>query len=160
MLVGHFSLALTGLVTWICYLLSAAELVAWLAVVLLMPGIGLGIATVTLWTPYPRSPGAAQPRAGSPAGPAPSGPARPPGPAPPVLAPPAENAVSDRLTDAMLARALTDEALTRKLVDEMIASLAADAARQASEEAEVLPGGRSSRSRMGWARWSPSRWPW
>src|ERR1700756_2394449 len=44
-LVGHFSLALTGLVTWICYVITAAEPVAWLAVALLMPGIGLGIAT-------------------------------------------------------------------------------------------------------------------
>jgi hypothetical protein len=56
-LVGHFSLALTGLVTWICYLVTAAEPVAWLAVGLLVPGIGLGITTVTLWTPYPRPPG-------------------------------------------------------------------------------------------------------
>ena len=142
-LVGHFSLALTGLVTWICYLLSAAEPVAWLAVGLLMPGIGLGIATVTLWTPYPRSPGAAQPGQGppgqAPAGPPPAGQARPPGAAPPVLGPPAENPVSDRLSDAMLARALTDEALTRKLVDEMIAGLAADAARQASKKPKSYP---------------------
>jgi hypothetical protein len=132
-LVGHFSLALTGLVTWICYLISAAQPVAWLAVALLMPGIGLGIATVTLWTPYPRSPSAAQPGQGSP-GQAPSGPP-PPGQAPSVLAPPAENAVSDRLTDAMLARALTDEALTRKLVDEMIA----DAAQETRKKPKAYP---------------------
>ncbi len=137
-LVGHFSLALTGLVTWICYLVSAAELVAWLAVVLLMPGIGLGIATVTLWTPYPSSPSPAQPGP-APAEPAPSGPARPPGPPPPVPPRPAGNAASDRLTDDMLARALTDEAQTRKLVDEMIASLAAEAARQATKKPKSYP---------------------
>ena len=136
-LVGHFSLALTGLVTWVCYLISAAEPVAWLAVVLLMPGIGLGIATVTLWTPYPRSPGAAEPGQ-EPPGQARSGPPSP-GQAPPVLRPPAENAISERLTDAMLAQALTDEALTKKLVDEMIASLAADAARQTRKKPKSYP---------------------
>lgn len=142
-LVGHFSLALTGLVTWICFLISAAQPVAWLAVVLLVPGIGLGITTVTLWTPYPRSPSAAQPGQGSP-GQAPSGPPLPgqtrqPGEAPPVLPPPAENAVSDRLTDAMLAQALTDEAQTRKLIDEMIASVAADAAEAKRKKPKRYP---------------------
>jgi hypothetical protein len=52
-----------------------------------------------------------------------------------VLAPPAENAVSDRLTDAMLARALTDEALTRKLVDDMIA----DAAQETRKKPKAYP---------------------
>jgi hypothetical protein len=137
-LVGHFSLALTGLVTWICFLISA-----WLAVVLLVPGIGLGITTVTLWTPYPHSPSAAPPGQGSP-GQAPSGPPLPgqtrqPGEAPPMLAPPAENAVSDRLTDAMLAQALTDEAQTRKLIDEMIASVAADAAEAKRKKPKRYP---------------------
>src|SRR5579872_1358358 len=126
-LVAHFSLALTGLVTWICYLVTAAEPVAWLAVGLLVPGIGMGITTVTLWTPYPRPPGADQP------GQAPPGQA-PPGQAPPVLAPPAEKAVHGRLTDEALARALADEALTRKLIDEMIASLPAEAAQQAQKK--------------------------
>jgi hypothetical protein len=138
-LVGHFSLALIGLVTWACFLITSVDLVAWLAVILLMPGIGLGIATVTLWTPYPRSPGADQAGPGS-AGQAPAelplpGQAQPPGQVPPVLGPPAEGAVSDRLTDEMLARALTDEALTRKLVEDVIASLPAEAAREAARKA-------------------------
>lgn len=132
-LVAHFSLALTGLVTWVCYLISAKEPVAWLAVGLLLPGIGMGITTVTLWTPYPRSPATAQsgpdvPRE-APAGP-PAGQAQPSGPAPPVPGPSGEQAASGRLTDDMLARALADEALTRKLIDEMIASLPADAAQE------------------------------
>jgi len=126
-LVGHFSLALLGLVTWACFLITAADVVAWVAVVLLMPGIGLGIATVTLWTPYPRSPGAAQAGPGS------------PGPAPAELppagqVPPAGSPGSGRLTDDMLARALTDEALTRKLVEDVIASLPAEAAREAARK--------------------------
>jgi hypothetical protein len=133
-LVAHFSLALTGLVTWICYLVTAAEPVAWLAVGLLVPGIGMGITTVTLWTPYPRPPGADQP------GQAPPGQA-PPGQAPPVLAPPAEQASHGRLTDEALARALADEALTRKLIDEMIASLPAEAAQQAQKKPKSSPAG-------------------
>lgn len=128
-LVAHFSLALTGLVTWICYLVTAAEPVAWLAVGLLVPGIGMGITTVTLWTPFPRPPGADQPGQA------------PPGQAPPVLAPPAEKAVHGRLTDEALARALADEALTRKLIDEMIASLPAEAAQQAQKKPKSSPAG-------------------
>jgi hypothetical protein len=141
-LVAHFSLALTGLVTWICFLITAAPLVAWLAVVLLVPGIGLGITTVTLWTPYPRS-SAVQPGQGS-SGPVPSEPplagqARPPGQAPPELGAPAGNAAGDRLSDDMLAQALTDEALTRKLIDEIIASVAADAAAETRKKPKSYP---------------------
>lgn len=130
-LVAHFSLALTGLVTWICYLLTAAEPVAWLAVGLLVPGIGMGITTVTLWTPYPHPPGIAQPDQES------------PGHGPPVPAPPTEKAVRGRLTDEALARTLADEALTRKLIDDMIASLPAEAAQEAkkpkSSSAGLIP---------------------
>jgi hypothetical protein len=146
-LVGHFSLALTGLVTWICYLITAAEPVAWLAVGLLVPGIGLGITTVTLWTPYPRSPTPVQFGPGPPApaapGPAPPGPAPPgpaqPGQAPPVPGQPGEHAARGPLTDEMLARALADEALTRKLIDEMIASLPADAAQEKRNKPKSYP---------------------
>ena len=129
-LVAHFSLALTGLVTWICYLVTAAEPVAWLAVGLLVPGIGMGITTVTLWTPYPHSPGTAQPGQES------------PGYGPPVPAPPTEKAVRGRLTDEALARTLADEALTRKLIDDMIASLPAEEAQEAkpkSSSAGLIP---------------------
>ena len=96
-LVAHFSLALTGLVTWACYLISAKEPLAWLAVGLLLPGIGMGITTVTLWTPYPRSSATAQPGLDvpreAPAGP-PPGQAQPSGPAPRVPGPPGEQATS------------------------------------------------------------------
>ena len=56
-LIGHFSLALSGLVSWVFYLATGWVPLAWLGVGLLMPAIGFGICTVTLWTPYPRSPG-------------------------------------------------------------------------------------------------------
>jgi hypothetical protein len=142
-LVGHFSLALTGLVTWICYLITAAQPVAWLAVGLLLPGIGLGITTVTLWTPFPHAASVAGPGQDAPGqarpGPPPPGPPRPPGEEPAGPAPPAEHAGSDRLTDAMLARALTDETLTRKLIDDMIAGLPAEAARQARKKQKAFP---------------------
>ena len=53
-LFGHFSLAGTGLVVWVCYVATGWVALAWSAVGLLMPAIGLGVSTVTLWTPYPR----------------------------------------------------------------------------------------------------------
>jgi hypothetical protein len=95
-LIGHFSLALTGAAAWISYLATGWAPLAWAAVGLLMPTIGLGICTVTLWTPYPRSPAAA-----------------PPAPAP--VTPP-----------AVLARAMTDDALAARLVEDVIASLPAE----------------------------------
>ena len=135
-LIGHFSLALSGLLSWVLYLATGWVPLAWLGVGLLMPAIGFGICTVTLWTPYPRSPATAQPDpapGGDPGDTAPhgTGPGRPlPGsrgeagvtadrgllPAPP------HDAVRGRLTDAMLARALTDEALAARLIDEVIAN--------------------------------------
>ena len=132
-LVAHFSLALTGLVTWICYLVTAAEPVAWLAVGLLVPGIGMGITTVTLWTPYPRPPGADQPGQ-APPGQAPPGQHRRYWPRPPRRRPAAG-------VRQALARALADEALTRKLIDEMIASLPAEAAQQAQKKPKSSPAG-------------------
>src|ERR1039457_4248848 len=71
-LFGHFSLALTALVVWVSYLATRWVALAWTAVGLLMPTIGLGICTVTLWTPYPRfpPPARAPPPARQPRGPA------------------------------------------------------------------------------------------
>ena len=69
-LYGHFSLALTGLVVWAVYVITSWSPLTWVAVVLLTPAIGLGICTVTLWTPYPR-PGRGTRR--GPGGPGPSG---------------------------------------------------------------------------------------
>jgi hypothetical protein len=50
---GHAGAALTGLVIWAAFLASGIRPLAWAAVGLLMATIGLGLCTVTLWTPYP-----------------------------------------------------------------------------------------------------------
>jgi hypothetical protein len=105
-LFGHFSLALTALVVWVSYLATGWVALAWTAVGLLMPTIGLGICTVTLWTPYPRFPAVAS-----------------------------ADAPTGTLTDEMLARALTDDALAGKLVDEVLANVPADLSRAAGKRA-------------------------
>jgi manganese efflux pump family protein len=116
-LFGHFSLAGTGLAIWACYVATGWVVLAWSAVGLLMPAIGLGISTVTLWTPYPRpgraasagphaDPGHGRPAGGVPGGPADGWPGRP-------------------VTDEVLARALTDDVLASQLVEQVIASVPA-----------------------------------
>lgn len=50
---GHAGLAITGLLIWTGYLASGPRALAWTAVGVLMVTVGLGLSTVTLWTPYP-----------------------------------------------------------------------------------------------------------
>src|SRR5579871_2974162 len=50
---GHAAAALGGLLIWIAFLATGVRPLAWTAVGLLMVAIGLGLCTVTLWTPYP-----------------------------------------------------------------------------------------------------------
>ena len=65
---GHATAALAGLLIWAAFLASGIRPLAWAAVGLLMAAIGLGLCTVTLWTPYPaRKPG--RPRSLHPDGP-------------------------------------------------------------------------------------------
>jgi hypothetical protein len=65
---GHATAAVTGLLIWAAFLASGIRPLAWAAVGLLMAAIGLGLCTVTLWTPYPaRKPG--RPRSLHPDGP-------------------------------------------------------------------------------------------
>ena len=161
-LYGHFSLALSGLVVWAAFLITGWGPLTWVAVALLTPAIGLGICTVTLWTPYPRSPGEPAQAAGPDQAP---GPGQAPGAGHPSdgshradgFAPSAHGAASGRVTDATLARALTDEVLAARLVDEVIASLPEGAA-----AAPQAPGvsARSSRSGTGSRPWPHSPWPW
>jgi len=102
-LFGHACLAATGLTCWVLFLITDSPIAAWLALGALAPAIGLGISTVTVWTPYParRPAAAAEPSAAS---------------------PPA--------SDESLARVLADRELTDRLVDDMVASvLAPDPAR-------------------------------
>jgi hypothetical protein len=97
---GHAGLAATGLLVWVSFLVSGLTGLAWVAACLLLPVAGLGMATLTLWSPGPR-PGPAGPpgqvpgqvptltaatfpaggAGAAPPGPAPQGPAAPgPGP--------------------------------------------------------------------------------
>jgi len=47
---GHFGVASSGLLAWIAYLASGWKGVGWLAVAMLLAAIGLGMATLTMWT--------------------------------------------------------------------------------------------------------------
>jgi manganese efflux pump family protein len=125
---GHFGLATTGLLVWLSYLATSWIVLAWLAVGLLMLVIGLGVSTVTVWTPFPAhragadgtgeaaawGGGEAAPRTGMGASPDAGDPAASP------FAAPAENALGGRLTDEMLNRALTDDALLSRLVEDVV----------------------------------------
>lgn len=50
---GHGALALTGLVLWGSFTASGARALAWAAIACMMIAVGMGLSTVTLWTPYP-----------------------------------------------------------------------------------------------------------
>lgn len=125
-LFAHFTLALTALSLWAGYVATGWVTLAWLAVALLMPAIGLGISTVTLWTPYPDTDPV--PDTGPAAG---SGPAAAPAPSFPagMLSAPAQDAMAGRLTDEVLASAVSDEALMSRLVEEVVAGVRADPVR-------------------------------
>jgi hypothetical protein len=113
---GHFGMATTGLLVWASYLATRWAPLGWLAIGLLMLVIGLGISTVTLWTPFPAHRAASDPGADRLAG--------------SVLAEPAEDALTLAVTDDDLARALTDEVLLARLVDDVVARAPDDPARR------------------------------
>src|SRR5215813_4120171 len=100
----HLGFGALGFAAWVSYLVTGWVWLAWTAVGLLMPGIGLGICTVTLWAPYPTPPGRGAPVPGD-AGPGGAGPVSG------MLAAPAENAIGDRVTDEALAAALINDML-------------------------------------------------
>ena len=104
---GHASLATTGLAMWAAYTLTRWPPLAWSGVLVLMPAIGLGLSTVTLLTPFPAPDSAGRAGAGG------------------QLAAPAEDVLASRLTDRTLTRALTDATLASRLVDEVLAGTAA-----------------------------------
>ncbi len=104
-LAGHAGLAFSGFVCWLIFLATAWPVAAWLALGLLMPAIGLGISTVTVWTPYPgqrRHAGRALDL----------GDAGHQG----------NGAASRSIPDDLLARALADEELSGQLVDRLLAA--------------------------------------
>ena len=92
---GHAAAALTGLLVWVAFVASGARPLAWAAVVLLMAAVGLGLCTVTLWTPYPaRKPGERREPA--------------PREAPPPAGDRAAGNQEFEVTDEMIARLLAD----------------------------------------------------
>jgi hypothetical protein len=93
-LAGHAGLNLLGLLSWIIFLLSGARLLAWVALGFMAPAIGLGISTVTIWTPYPG--GRPKPDKEVPDEPVPVVP------------------------DELVEHALDDDALSQRLVDELL----------------------------------------
>lgn len=111
-LAGHAGLAFSGFVCWVLFLVTASPVPAWLALVFLTPAIGLGISTVTVWTPYPahRDKTATAMHA----------------------VPPQDGSQHEfhegnegpprSIPDDLLARALADENLTGKLVDRLLAA--------------------------------------
>jgi hypothetical protein len=62
---GHAAAAVAGLLLWAAYLVASARPLAWAAVGALTVAVGLGLSTVTIWTPYPaRRPGERRTAAG------------------------------------------------------------------------------------------------
>ncbi|HUB42122.1 MAG TPA: hypothetical protein VMA72_25005 [Streptosporangiaceae bacterium] len=104
-LAGHAGLNLAGLACWIGFVLSGAAPLAWLALAVMAPAIGLGISTVTIWTPYPGG-------RRDPAGSAEPGPAESQQTRPGVMP---ERELRRRLSDDELATQLVDELLSRDL---------------------------------------------
>jgi manganese efflux pump family protein len=65
-IIGHFGLALTGLVIWVIYLVAGWSALAWTAVGVLLPVAGLGMAALTVGLPGLPSLPALQGRPGRP----------------------------------------------------------------------------------------------
>jgi hypothetical protein len=97
---AHAALNLAGLGCWVGFVAGGSLAAGWLAVCFMVPAIGLGVSTVSIWTPYP------------------------------VRRQPAEIAGKTRaIPDQVLARTLDDEAAAGRLVDDLLArNLAAQAA--------------------------------
>jgi hypothetical protein len=121
---GHACLAASGFACWVSFLITGLATLAWISIGLLAPAIGLGISTVTVWTPFPA-------RTSAPEDEVPLDQA-----SQPSLARPGS------VSDEVLTRALADEAMTRKLIDDMLAGLLAEpspAPRQRVDFAPLIP---------------------
>src|SRR6266851_1388871 len=104
LIIGHAGLALAGFVSWVAFLVTGTAVLAWLAIGFLAPAIGLGISTVTVWTPFP----ARQPSSGQQS------------PALPRLDGGRGNTPAILVTNEMLDQVLANDALTGKLVDDLV----------------------------------------
>src|SRR5579875_902141 len=148
-IIGHAGLAFTGFGVWLGFAATGARPLPWLALAFLTPAIGLGISTVTVWTPYPARRGIR----GAPAG-GTASPRTRPRPAGPAGTAPADRAAADppsghgrdgevnvpaerdglapgdwpsgMMTYEMLTRALADQELTGRLVDDLLARMLAE----------------------------------
>src|SRR5262249_54085762 len=127
---GHAGMALSGFVSWVSFLFSGSVALAWTSIGFLAPAIGLGISTVTVWTPFPvRRPGHDDPpgrhsragEKGAHVGAAPDGPNAPDA----AVAPSTQATPAILVTNEMLDRALDDEALAGRLVDDLLARMLA-----------------------------------
>ncbi|HET7015258.1 MAG TPA: hypothetical protein VFI65_15170 [Streptosporangiaceae bacterium] len=98
---GHAGLAFAGLVAWISFVVTGDPALAWTSFGLLAPAVGLGISTVTLWTPYPSGQPVDEPRR------------------------PQFDGLLGITSDEALTRVLEDEALTTKLIDDLVESMLA-----------------------------------
>ena len=126
----HLSLGALGLFAWVGYLVTGLDALAWTAVGLLMPGIGLGICTVTLWTPYPPL---SPPRPAGDIGPGGAGPATG------MLATPAEDAIAGHVSNEALAKTLSSEMLTGRLINEALSSLPQPPPREHKSRGHLAP---------------------
>ena len=95
-LLGHAGLNLAGLSCWIGFVATRSAFPAWLGICLMVPAIGLGISTVSVWTPYPVAHRVAH-------------------------RPADEQQGTRAIPDDELARSLDDEATASRLVDELLA---------------------------------------
>jgi hypothetical protein len=114
-LAGHAGLNLAGLACWIGFVASKWTVAAWLALCFMVPAIGLGVSTVSIWTPYPvrRHVTAGTGQAGG----------------MPAAARPGRRVAA--IPDQLLAKTLDDEAAASSLIDELLArNLSTEAARR------------------------------
>ena len=110
-LAGHAGLNLTGMLCWVAFVLSKSPVAAWLALAFMVPAIGLGVSTVSIWTPYPGR--RAEPEVPPVPGMGPEG-RDPIGPSGQV------DWRHASIPDEVLARAMEDEAFASKLAEDLL----------------------------------------
>jgi hypothetical protein len=90
-LASHAGLNLAGLACWTAFLVTGLAAAGWLALAFMAPAIGLGVSTVSVWTPYPARRTAT-----------------------------ATTGVGGAIPEEQLARAMEDEAAASRLADDLL----------------------------------------